>query len=310
MMPSVMVTGAGGFLGSHIAERFASSSYDVTAVGRFATEFTRTPPGVRRFVGMTLPDRRFVDAVKRSKPDILVHCAGTASVPDSVAHPYADFQRTVDVCAFVLESLRTESPRSLFILLSSAAVYGNPETQPIVESTPTKPVSPYGYHKLLCELLARESAELHGVEVAILRIFSAYGIRQRKQVIHDLFMKLCGAGEGDVELMGTGNETRDFIHARDVATSVELIAKERATGVFNLASGESISISSLAAEISHALDSRKPIVFTGTRRKGDPVGWKADIGRLRAMGFRPAVPLRQGLAEYADWYRQHCLGAH
>lgn len=304
MNEAVIVTGAGGFLGSHIAEHFAAQGHEVTAVGRFSHEGVRPHASLQGFVGMTLPDVRFVEAVRARRPAVLIHCAGTASVPDSVKHPYGDFQRTVDVCAFVLETLRTEAPECHFVLLSSAAVYGNPETLPIVESTPTKPVSPYGYHKMLCELLAREAAELHGIRTATVRIFSAYGPRQRKQVVFDLFRKFLRPGEEPVEILGTGEETRDFIHAADVAASIQAIVDRRASGLFNLASGESTSIETLASAIAATMASRKAIVFTGNRRRGDPVNWRADIGRLRELGFQARFTMKHGLEDVWSWLRQ------
>lgn len=299
---AAMVTGAGGFLGSHIADHFEAQRHDVTAVGRFSLEHSGARQRCRNIVGMTLPDRRFVDAVRACQPDVLVHCAGTASVPESVARPYTDFQRTVDVCAFVLETLRTEAPGCHFVLLSSAAVYGNPEALPIGEATPTKPVSPYGYHKMLCELLAREAAELHGIRTATVRIFSAYGPRQRKQVVFDLFEKFCRPGDEPVQILGTGEETRDFIHAADVASAIDAIVQAGATGLFNVASGHETSISLLAHVIRDTLGSHKEIDFTGNRRAGDPLQWRADVGRLQALGAKPALSLTEGLKDFAAWF--------
>lgn len=274
----------------------------MVAVGRFsgAASFSRSSEA--RIVGMTLPDRRFVDAVRAYRPSLLVHCAGTASVPDSVAEPYVDFQRTVDVCAFVLETLRTEAPKCHFVLLSSAAVYGNPESQPITEAAPTKPVSPYGYHKMICELLAREASELHGLKTSVLRIFSAYGERQRKQVVFDMFRKFTSPGNVPVEIIGTGAETRDFVHANDVAKCVETIAEQRAFGTFNIASGLATSIADLAELVARTIGSRKEIKFSGERRMGDPVTWCADVQKLADVGFRSQIPLDQGLATFAQWF--------
>ena len=305
-----MVTGAGGFLGSWIASHLGKKGHRIAAVGRFTTfPGTKEIPNLWKLCGMTLPDGRFEEAVREFRPTLLVHCAGTASVADSVSAPYVDFHRTAEVCAYVLETLRKLSPGCHFILLSSAAVYGNPFSLPVAEDSLLRPISPYGYHKQICELLAEEYGTLHGIPTSVLRIFSAYGEGLRKQVVHDLFNKFMATDPTSVEIFGTGEETRDFIHAEDVARIVELVAASGATGVFNAASGCETTIRELASMIATVLDSPKRILFNGLRRQGDPVNWRADISRLYALGFRPAMTLREGIATYRQWLLEESGGA-
>lgn len=298
-----MVTGAGGFLGSSIARYLGSKGHRIAASGRFASlTGVADIPNLFRLCGVTLPDSRFREVVREFQPDLLVHCAGTASVADSVEAPYTDFRRTAEVCAYVLETLRTVAPGCHFILLSSAAVYGNPQTLPVTEDALLLPISPYGYHKLICELLAEEYRALHGIPTTVLRIFSAYGDGLRRQVVHDLFKKFDDACGKEIEIFGTGEETRDFIHATDVARIVELVADKKSTGVFNAASGSETTVRELATVISSECNSSKNILFNGVRRPGDPVNWRADISRLSAIGFRSAITLREGIAAYRKWY--------
>ncbi len=181
---SLLVTGAGGFLGSHICQYFGARGHKIAALGRFASDDSLDAmyPNLRLLAGMTLPDPAFIKAVRHFRPDLVVHCAGTASVAASVQRPYTDFQSTVEVCAFVLNTLHDHAPGCKFILLSSAAVYGEPSTLPVSESTPCDPISPYGYHKWLCELLVREYRSLFNMNASSLRIFSAYGERQQRLV--------------------------------------------------------------------------------------------------------------------------------
>ena len=206
----VLITGAGGFLGSHIAHHFGALGHSVAAVGRFAVTASGTGsyPNLWKLGGMTLPDQALHAIIRDFRPTLLVHCAGTASVADSMQQPYQDFCKTVQVCAFTLEAVRSCAPDCRFVLLSSASVYGNPESLPIPETAPLRPVSPYGYHKMLCETLAEEYATLHGMKVAVLRIFSAYGERLRRQVIHDICLKFADPATAGVEVFGTGHESR------------------------------------------------------------------------------------------------------
>lgn len=301
----ILVTGAGGFLGSHICDYFGSRGYKIGAVGRFsrALNWTKAYPNLEMFWGLTLPDDQFAYVLQAFRPTMVVHCAGTASVAESVAEPYGDFKRTVEVCAFTLESMRRHAPQARFALLSSAAVYGNPESLPIKEDAKLSSISPYAYHKRICETLAEEYASLHGIPCSILRIFSAYGERLRRQVVHDLVKKFMEAGSSGLEVYGTGQESRDFVHAVDVAQAVECIFQKKADGIFNVASGQGTTIEQLCKLISESLRTRKKVQFTGASRKGDPMNWQADISKLNELGFSPRLSLAEGLKQYISWYQ-------
>jgi nucleoside-diphosphate-sugar epimerase len=220
-----------------------------------------------------------------------------------VQNPYNDFRQTVEVCAFVLEAIRTCAPKCRFVLLSSASVYGNPVALPIHETSPTAPVSPYGYHKLLCETLVEEYAVLHGVKTAVLRIFSAYGERQSKQVIYDICQKNIDSESFSVELFGTGKESRDFIHAQDIAHAIECIYESEVTGTFNVASGVQTTIEELLHILEQLFGNSKKVVFSRNVRQGDPLNWQASIKKLESIGFCQSVELSQGLAEYVTWFQ-------
>jgi UDP-glucose 4-epimerase len=307
----VLVTGAGGFLGSHIARYLGFRDFQVAAVGRFHAplEIGEAYPNLAVLGGMTLPDPAFANLVARFQPDLLVHCAGTSSVAASVQEPYSDFQRTVDVCAFALESIRRHAPRCHFIHLSSASVYGQPKKLPIDESAPCAPMSPYGFHKRMCEILVEEYGALFGLSTAIVRIFSAYGENLPRQVVFDLCGKIAAARGGRVDVLGTGRESRDFIYAADVAQAVEILFAKGATGVFNLGSGRETTIASLLDILLEEMRSDAEPRFTRVSRPGDPLNWRADIGKLARLGFAPKVSLQDGLRRYCSWFREQASRA-
>jgi UDP-glucose 4-epimerase len=300
--PKALVTGAGGFLGSHICRYFFENGAQVIGIDSFPEfKMQNDCDGLSERHVMTLPDKRFGEMLRETKPDMVIHCAGSASVPFSLKEPYADFKGNAAVTAFVLESIWKESPDSFFVLFSSAAVYGNPEKLPVCESAVCSPISPYGYHKYFCELIVEQYSKLWNIRSAVIRIFSAYGERLQKQVVYDLTQKFGDLGPEVIELFGTGEETRDFIHAEDVARAVFCIVEKNATGVFNVASGTELKIVELARLIRNTVGSSKTIRFNGKIRQGDPLKWCADIRKLKELGFEPKISIDDGVRNYCKW---------
>jgi UDP-glucose 4-epimerase len=223
-----------------------------------------------------------------------------------VKNPAADFASlmpgTVELLVFVARAQRDAH----FLFFSSAAVYGNPAHLPVSETALDAPISPYGIHKAAAEILIEHYARLFGLRASMLRMFSAYGEGLRKQIVWDLCQKamLAQRDHETIELHGTGEETRDFIHAADVARAALLIAQhppQSGTQIINVASGEETSIRILAESVLRALGCKSKLAFNGARRAGDPVNWRADVSRLRALAFTPGVPFADGIANCIRW---------
>jgi UDP-glucose 4-epimerase len=203
----------------------------------------------------------------------------------------------------LLDVLRRVVPDCRFVFLSSAAVYGNPPRLPISEEESPSPISPYGFHKWQSEVLCREFSQVYHLSTASVRVFSAYGDGLERQVLWDICRQLL-KGE-QLALHGTGRETRDFVHVRDVAAAVLAIAKlpEMHRDVFNLASGSRTSIRDLASLAIRSLNIDAVPVFDGYIRPGDPLHWQADIRKISALGYSPSIMLEQGVGQYAQWCR-------
>lgn len=301
----VIVTGAGGFLGGCICKYLAENGYQVAAIGRSSKITLHLDGDVSLYQNlyMDLPNDKFTQFIGEFQPNLFVHCASSASVVKSVKNPYDDFRSSVDVCAFVLDAIRQKAPDCRTVILSSAAVYGNPGRIPIVETTPCTPISPYGYHKWMGEILANEYSHLYGLSIAVLRIFSAYGEGLRRQVIFDLCKKINNPALDEVEVYGTGAESRDFIHALDIARVIELIYRSKACGCFNVASGIQTTIQEIVMLLKMNLGSSKAVRFTGHVRQGEPLYWQADISKLSALGFLPQVDLSNGISAFCRWFQ-------
>ena len=257
---------------------------------------------------LRLPSPEAVKLVAAISPDVCIHCAGRASVDLSFTDPSGDFEASVMVTANLIEALRTEAPRCRLVFASSAAVYGQPAALPVSEDQAPEPISPYGYHRQLCEALCREYADVYGLPITVARIFSAYGPGLRRQILWDICRRALAASE--VVLRGTGDETRDFLHGHDVGRALVHLALEadgRGEAV-NVASGRETRIRDLAELALEHLGVETNLRFTGESHPGNPTNWRANVERLGGLGFSPEVPLVAGVAAYAAWSRAEMRG--
>jgi UDP-glucose 4-epimerase len=244
-------------------------------------------------------------------PDAVLHGAGTASVAASLETPLDDLRAAVMTWANVLDAVRRSGAGPVVLFPSSAAVYGNLPALPAREESPAQPISPYGFHKVACELLAREYADCFRVRVTVCRLFSLFGAAQRRLLVWELYRQCAGTDE-IVWLAGTGAETRDYLHIDDVAAALPALAAAQTQTtdegrclVVNVASGTETSVLDLARQVRDLVAPAKEIRCRGTERPGDPRAWRADISALRALapGWQPA-PLAQALAQCIATWRQ------
>lgn len=301
----LLLTGAAGFLGRAVAHAFLQQGWEVH--GLDAAPAAKAPPGIT-YEQVTLPGPELEQAISGLRPEACVHAAGRASVALSRQQPEADFHDGVVLTFALLNALRLHAPACRTVLLSSAAVYGNPTSLPITEEHPPAPLSPYGFHKLQCEMVALEFSRVYGLPVASARIFSAYGAGLRRQVVWDICEQ--AIRQGSLRLRGTGGESRDFVHAADVASALLAMAEAAPMQAecYNVGSGEETAIADLADRLLQHLGLPGPAQFGAADNPDDPRNWCAGIDRLRALGFAPRVPLDEGLREVAAWARAE-LGA-
>ena len=303
-MNTCLITGALGFLGRCAVSEFTSAGYRVVGAGReYCPEDQVASLGLGGYHCMDLPSPELATLLAAEKPVVLVHTAGPASVARSMIDPESDFSGTVGVLFDLLEAVRLHSPATKVVILSSAAVYGNPALLPIAEDAALSPVSPYGFNKQIAETVMREFHTVYGMSTAVARVFSAYGAGLRRQILWDVSEK---ARTGRVQLFGSGDETRDFIHAEDVASAARVILEKAPMHgeAYNVASGMETSVREIAERVVADIAPGIPIEFTGVIREGDPLRWRADISALCALGFSPRVSLTDGVADYCKWYRR------
>jgi UDP-glucose 4-epimerase len=298
----VLITGCNGFIGRYLIRFYKSRGDFVYGIHR-KQEGNISCENVK-FLRHDLEFEDMGDIYRAISPDVFIHCAGNAHVGVSIEYPEIDFQSNVGILYKTLSSITRANIKPKVIFLSSAAVYGNPKNLPITENTYCNPISPYGFHKKVCEDLCNYFRNSYGMNISIARIFSAYGDGLRKQILWDMYKKYLR--NKCIELFGTGNETRDFIHINDVVQAVNLIVeKESPQFIYNIGNGEETSIRLLSEEFAKCLCVEKNNVkFNGEEKTGDPLNWRADITRIKELGYSKGVNLKDGIESYVKWVRK------
>lgn len=299
-MKSIIVTGVSGFLGRYVARHYSELGWCVIGIDGSSRE-NAPMADINEYYPIKLPNSAFSDILKKHAPDAFIHCAGRASVGQSLLDPSPDYYGNTVLTFEMLNEIRLNAPECRFVLLSSAAVYGDPVSLPVSETQLAAPISPYGYHKMQCEQLCEEFSKLYNLPTACARIFSAYGPGLRRQVIWDMCTRLLSSGT--LVLHGSGNESRDFIHALDIANALSIIVDNSPMkgDIYNVASGREVTINELANIVIKALGANVKPNFDNHVRKGDPLNWKADISKIEKLGFRPNVQLDEGVIKFAQW---------
>ncbi|ULA64986.1 MAG: Epimerase domain-containing protein [Nitrospira sp.] len=306
MPDRVIITGACGFIGRHVARRFAEAGYFVVGVGHGTWSAEEASSwGISEWHAMDIS----FDALTNCGPsvDVIVHCAGSGSVGYSLTHPFQDFQRSAGTIAATLEYMRLRAPHARLVYLSSAAVYGQRSGDILIsEQMPIEPMSPYGLHKMIGESLCRMYGAQYGVSSVVVRFFSVYGCGLRKQLLWDACIK---ASRGEVEFGGTGEETRDWLDVTDAAELVLQSVEQASSGrpVANGGTGQSVSIRAVLEELFRGLGRQANPAFSGIVRVGDPKHYRADISTAQQWGWLPKVGWREGVRAYAEWFRRHAL---
>lgn len=294
----ILITGSGGFVGGSFGRHAARAGHALLGVGR-ASQPPHAWPGDYAQADVLTSD--LSELVASFAPDVVIHAAGSASVAASFKYPLDDLRASVSTWANVLDSVRRSGARPVLVFPSSAAVYGDAAVLPVKESEPARPVSPYGFHKAACETLAREYAECFGARVLVCRLFSVFGESQRRLLVWELYRQFAGTNEV-ARLEGTGEETRDYLHADDAAAAVLALAENfGATGeafaAVNVASGVETRVLDLAARVRALVAPGKEVRCRGLARPGDPQRWRADTTLLRSLAPRWSPrPLDESLA--------------
>ena len=304
-----LVTGAAGFIGSHLCERLLSLGHEVTGVDAFVPYYPRAVKERNLAPAMKHPRYRFLPVDLRTddlKPAVegaeVVYHLG--AMPGLVAS-WTDFDLyngcNVTATQRLLESVKGSRTLKRFVYGSTSSVYGKFASGD--ETLPTRPVSPYGVTKLAGEQLAKAHLETFGTPVVTLRFFSVYGPRQRPDMAYHIFIRALLTGE-PVTVYGDGQQVRGNTFVGDCVEAIVAAAGAQVGETYNVGGGEMVSVRDVLGKLER-IAGRRFAVRTEPARLGDQRHTFADTTRLRRhLGWEPKVGLDDGLARQWDWQRQ------
>lgn len=302
----VLVTGAAGFIGSHLVDALVATGATVRAIDDLSTGLTGNLDGASGHIefckGSVLDAHLLDDAIAGC--DYVFHLAANASVPRSSADPAFDFAINVEGTFRLIDAVR-RGGRPRVVFTSSAAVYGEPLREATAEDHPLRPQSPYGGSKLAGEFLLEAHARCYDIDTRRVRIFNTYGPRQRRYVMFDWLEKLRHDPDR-LEVIGTGDQERDYNYVADTVDALLLVGSHPSArgGVYNVAGGHPVSIRTLLALLLEELAVPTPCVtYTMKSWPGDVQRMIGVIDRLRELGYAPRHSLREGLRLLIAWHR-------
>ena len=313
---SILITGAAGFIGSHLTERCLGLGWHVVAIDSFTDYYDESLKRRNIADAIQHPECEFIEDdvlevdLRQLVQDVTVvfHLAAQPGVRPSWEEFDLYTQLNVTATQRLLEAASTVS-LDRFVLASSSSVYGDAETLPTVEDVAPRPVSPYGVTKMATEHLAQVYWRNFGVPTVCLRYFTVYGPRQRPDMAFNRLITRSLEGQ-PFHVFGDGEQTRDFTFVADAVSGTILAAEHGRQGsAYNIGGGSRRSMNSVL----DALDA-----LTGTpvervyleRQRGDARDTAADIARARAdLGYEPSFELDAGLNVQLEWQRARSQAA-
>lgn len=300
-----LVLGGCGFIGSHVVDQLVLAGHGVRVVTR-RPEAARGPfPGVEYVLG----DCRDAGLLATSLDGIdgVLHMFSATTPGSGNLDPKYDVEQNLLSALTLLEEMGRAGVRRLVYLSSGGTVYGHPESIPIPESHPLRPIGSYGIVKVAVESYIGLFARDRGLLPAIIRPSNTYGERQGRNGAHgvvSVLMRRALTG-GEFQVWGDGSLVRDYLHVGDLARLCRLAAESGLVGTFNAGSGLGTSLETLIDQIMLVSGSSFPVHYSDARSIDAPVNVLDNRSAAEAFGWAPRIPLEEGLRMTWDWHRQH-----
>jgi len=308
-MNKVVVTGGAGFIGSHLAEQLASKNNEVIVLDNLSTGKMENIEHTIQEKNVTFVNGSILDLplLKKMFRDVayVFHHAASISVAESVKNPLKYNENNITGTLNVLLAASKNKVKKV-IFASSSAVYGDSVELPTSEDCPLNPLSPYAISKIVGEYYCRIFEELYGLSTVCLRYFNVYGPRQDPfseyaNVITSFIQKV--DNNLPPVVYGDGEQTRDFVYVEDVVSANMILADSSFAPIYNIGSGNSITVNKIAEHIINLFGSKNQPIYK-KERIGDVKHTLSDIRRGKSLGFAPEWNLNQGLATTITYYKK------
>jgi UDP-glucuronate 4-epimerase len=316
-MKTMLVTGGAGFIGSHLCERLLSDGMRVIGLDNFDAfydpkiKIKNVEAIARRFpdlFDLVTGDIRNPEQVKgilqKNKVDFVVHLAARAGVRPSIAKPLLYQDVNIRGTIVLLEACKEHGVEN-FVFASSSSVYGENQRVPFSEKDlDIQPISPYGATKRAGELLCYSYHHLYRMNIACLRIFTAYGPRQRPEMAIHKFTRLIDRGE-KIPMYGDGSSRRDYTYVDDLIDGIlGVINYHKGFEIYNLGESQTTSLRKLIRLIEEALG-KKANIETMEFQPGDVSVTYANITKAkRKLKYQPKVKMKEGIQRFVEWYKR------
>jgi len=313
----IFVTGAAGFIGSHVVEALARRGDDVVGIDNFDPFYPREMKArnlaeVGALPRFTFREQDMLDVDGMTAlltPDtVLVHLGAKAGVRPSIADPVGYARANVIGTAAVVEAARRAGV-SRVVYGSSSSVYGDTTPVPFREdAVAIEPVSPYAATKRAGELILRSVAPIYGLRSASLRFFTVYGPRQRPDLAIHAFARRMAEGR-PITLFGNGTQSRDYTYSDDIVAGVLAAIEWTAAApvgveTFNLGGNRTVRTGEMVEELSRAMGIR-PTIEWAPMQPGDVQRTAADLTKSGSvLGYAPRTPFPEGILRFATWFRE------
>jgi UDP-glucose 4-epimerase len=299
---NIFITGGSGFLGSHLTNFLINQGHNITIFDNFSnsdSKISLSDNKLNIIQGDILDFPKLSTSMKNM--ECVIHLAAQISVKDSINNPENTLKINVEGTQNLLESC-LENKISNFIAASSAAVFGNQSIMPLTEESPKKPISPYGKSKLTMEEKISEFSNIYNLNSIILRFFNLYGPKQSSQYAGVITKFLENIKNNvNLEIYGTGEQTRDFIHIDDAISTFDLAIKNiegKAGKIYNVGSGTSTSILELA-QLFLKISGKDLKIIHKSELEGDIIHSLTSIDHItNDLGFTPKISLEKGLKRF------------
>ncbi|HEV8579379.1 MAG TPA: NAD-dependent epimerase/dehydratase family protein [Thermoanaerobaculia bacterium] len=303
---TVCVTGGAGFIGSHVAEAFLAQGRRVLILDDLSGGRRENVPQGAELHVLDIRSPEAAGLVRESGIEILVHHAAQMDVRCSVENPVFDAEVNILGALNLAEAARLGGVRQIVFASTGGAIYGEQEAFPASEDHPARPVSPYGVSKLAYERYLFYYHVAYGLDATCLRYANVYGERQNphgEAGVVAIFLDRLLAGRS-ATINGSGLQTRDYIHVSDVVRANLATAGRPGFHVFNVGTGVETSVVELYRELARAVGSDLEAQH-GAGKPGEQQRSCVDAGRIRReLGLPEPLPLREGLARTAAWFRE------